>query len=94
VSTATNEFFGLAMVEACYAGASPLVPDRLAYPEIYPASFRYGGAEQLVARLRASIADRPAVGEARGLATRYTFDALAPGYTELFARIASRTATG
>jgi len=88
VSTASNEFFGLAMIEACYAGAYPLVPDRLAYPELYPASFRYGSSEQLAARLRGLIGDRPAVGEARHLACPYTLDVLAPQYSALFERLA------
>ena len=34
VSTANHEFFGISMVEAIAAGAFPLLPDRLAYPEI------------------------------------------------------------
>ncbi len=34
VSTAVHEFFGLSAVEAILAGAYPLLPNRLAYPEI------------------------------------------------------------
>lgn len=34
VSTATHEFFGLAAAEAIAAGLYPLLPDRLAYPEL------------------------------------------------------------
>ena len=34
VSTAIHEFFGLSVVEAIAAGARPLLPRRLAYPEI------------------------------------------------------------
>ena len=34
VSTANHEFFGISIVEAIAAGAYPLVPDRLSYPEI------------------------------------------------------------
>jgi glycosyltransferase involved in cell wall biosynthesis len=34
VSTADHEFFGISVVEAIAAGASPILPRRLAYPEI------------------------------------------------------------
>lgn len=34
VSTADHEFFGIAIAEAVAAGALPLVPERLAYPEL------------------------------------------------------------
>jgi len=88
VSTARNEFFGLAMVEACYAGCRPLVPERLAYPELYEERFRYEGCDGLIASLRDLIVARPAAGEARAFAERYTFSELAPAYEELFARVA------
>jgi len=35
VSTAEHEFFGLSAVEAALAGAHPLLPQRLAYPDIF-----------------------------------------------------------
>jgi len=85
VSTASNEFFGLAMIEAAYCGCFPLVPDRLAYPELYPPEMRYGSQEALVARLRSLIAERPAPGQGRALAARFTIDALAAPYREAFA---------
>ena len=34
LSTANHEFFGLSVVEALTRGALPLLPDRLAYPEV------------------------------------------------------------
>lgn len=88
VSTARNEFFGLAMIEACYAGCAPVVPDRLAYPELYPVDMRYGTHEQLVARLRSLIVERPAPGWARGIAERYTFARLVPRYAEIMRGVA------
>jgi glycosyltransferase involved in cell wall biosynthesis len=88
VSTARNEFFGLAMIEACYAGCAPLVPDRLAYPEIYASEYRYGSQEQLVARLRSWIVSRPAPGSAKEIAARYTLDVLAPRYADVFRMVA------
>jgi glycosyltransferase involved in cell wall biosynthesis len=87
VSTATNEFFGLSMVEACYTGATPVVPDRLAYRELYPAAFRYGTHDALVATLRALVLERPAPGAARHLAEAFTVDRLAPDYQAAFERI-------
>lgn len=41
LSTAQHEFQGLAVLEAVARGCLPVVPDRQAYPEIYPARFRY-----------------------------------------------------
>jgi len=35
VSTAAHEFFGIGMVEAAAAGALPVLPRRLAYPEVF-----------------------------------------------------------
>ena len=88
VSTARNEFFGLAMIEACYAGCVPLVPDRLAYPELYPAEARYRSGQELAERLRTLVLERPPAGTARTLAERFTFDVLSPLYAEVFERVA------
>ncbi|MDT8410234.1 MAG: DUF3524 domain-containing protein [Wenzhouxiangellaceae bacterium] len=54
VSTSIHEFQGLALLEAVSAGARPLVPDALCYPEMYPSAYRYPAGNQaaLTARLR------------------------------------------
>ncbi|NEZ03341.1 DUF3524 domain-containing protein [Wenzhouxiangella sp. XN201] len=59
VSTAVHEFQGLSMLEAVSAGAIPVVPDALCYPEQYPEPFRYPAddVEGLVSRLRDVLAD-------------------------------------
>lgn len=56
VSTALHEFFGVSVVEAVAAGAFPLVPRRLAYPEILGSAntdefFYDGSPAQLAERL-------------------------------------------
>ena len=60
VSTARHEFFGISTIEAMVAGAYPLLPRRLSYPELLElvprgameTHFFDGGAAQLTRRLR------------------------------------------
>ena len=57
VSTADHEFFGFSVLEAAAAGAFPLVPEKLAYPETLGLDsgnedfYFKGGADQLSERL-------------------------------------------
>lgn len=58
VSTALHEFFGIGVVESIYAGAVPLLPNRLAYPEVlrelglpHSVCLYDGTKEDLLARL-------------------------------------------
>lgn len=54
VSTALQENFGMAMVEAMGCGCLPLLPDRLSYPEILPERFHdlflYRNQKELIAK--------------------------------------------
>jgi glycosyltransferase involved in cell wall biosynthesis len=66
VSTAVHEFFGISVVEAMAAGAYPLLPRRLAYPEILDVTeagetdaFFYDGSARGLADRLASLAERP-----------------------------------
>ncbi len=62
VSTAIQENFGIATAEAILAGCRPLLPNRLAYPELIPAQLRsdclYETDSDLAQRLRDTIAER------------------------------------
>lgn len=55
VSTAMQEFFGISVVEAVYAGCAPLLPNDLSYPELLPRHWHetclYGSRKDLKARL-------------------------------------------
>ena len=51
VSTAIHEFFGVSVLEATHLGARPLVPDRLSYPELIPAVYRYSSQQMLIEQL-------------------------------------------
>ena len=89
VSTAVNEFFGIAMIEASYAGCLPIVPDRLAYQELYPPSCRYRDPDDLTSMLRECVLRRPQPRQARALAERFTFGSLTGEYRDLFDRVAT-----
>lgn len=59
VSTAKQENFGIAVVEAVYHGCLPLLPNRLSYPEILPdkfhSDFLYGNQDELEQKLSALL---------------------------------------
>ncbi len=70
VSTARHEFFGLCAVEATLAGAHPLLPTRLAYPEVFglgetdgAGRFFYDGRPETLAQRLTELARRVAAGE-------------------------------
>ena len=96
VSTAVQEFFGIAVTEAIYAGAFPVLPDRLVYPERIPEALHdrcLYGEGGLVALLewalmhpveRAALAD-----ELRPEMARYDWSVMAPRYDEVLAALAS-----
>ena len=72
VSTAVHEFFGLSVVEAISAGARPLLPRRLAYPEILAPlgdsgeTFFYDGTTQDLANRLEEEANRLRDGRTAG----------------------------
>ena len=88
VSTADHEFFGIAIVEAMAAGAFPVLPNRLVYPERIPDRYRsrclYGDTEDLVASLRWALENSTQAAEiGRDLArtvNEYDWSAVAPAY--------------
>lgn len=81
VSTALQEYQGLAVAEAAWAGCRPLVPDALVYPEIYPPEQRYAPG-QLAGQL-AALAARPDLarqGDYRSLVEHMTDANLRPAW--------------
>lgn len=96
VSCARHEHFGLSIVEAAAAGAHPLVPARLAYPEVLPATAHdrtlYRGSHDLLRRLRSLLADPAAIGVpglADDLVARFAWPALAARYDDLLTAVAA-----
>lgn len=94
VSAARNEFFGIAVVEALAAGAVPVLPDALAYPELVPERFHdvalYPGGG-LTAALESAITDLEAARESTaGLADsmrRFDWSVVGPMYDDAVDRL-------
>ena len=59
-SSADHEFYGIAMLEACATGCTPIAPNRLAYPEVLPFwKPPYESPDQAVAQLLQAAGELP-----------------------------------
>lgn len=99
LSTARQEFQGLAVMEAVQRGAVPVVPNRLAYVETYPAACRYSvegddlaqasaAAERIVDTWEALHANSATLPDLAA----YEVPALEPRYRALFEAVRGRQA--
>ena len=96
VSTSRHEFFGVAMVEAMYAGCVPLAPRRYNYPALVPPELHspclFDDEDDFCSKLRLLLqAPRPHARElVRASAARFAWDRIAPAWDEALSRVASR----
>lgn len=94
VSTADHEFFGIAVCEAISAGAMPLVPDAMSYPEIIPAGFRYNSLDEAAVLLEdwSKTADRKtAIDMCQTQIKPYSIDVVARRVDDEFERLVSKS---
>ncbi len=84
--TSRQDFFGVSLVQALYCGCYPLLPKRLAYPELvpledYPEVF-YDDFDALVEKLMAAVReiDRIRQQSFRHCVQRYDWQSMAPVY--------------
>jgi glycosyltransferase involved in cell wall biosynthesis len=98
VSTALHEFFGASVVEAVYCDCLPILPRRLAYPELLPAAWHdrclYDDFEGLVSLLRDAILQ---IGATRATSLRaavegYGWPSMAPVYDRLLSGLVTQPA--
>jgi glycosyltransferase involved in cell wall biosynthesis len=96
VSTTRHEFFGVAMVEAMYAGCVPLAPRNFNYPALVPPELHetclFDDEDALAGRLRSLLAARPSGASelVRASATRFAWAQVAPVWDAALGRLASR----
>ena len=97
LSTAHHEFFGISILEAIHAGAFPILPNRLSYPELIPSAMHphclYDDREGLLAQLRWALTheeERTAVTNTLIPAIQqYEWSRIAPQYDVAFEQIQS-----
>lgn len=82
VSTASHEFFGIAVIEAVRAGCRPFLPNKLSYPELFPADFLY--TENVLEQKLKSVLTKPRLkkDEALSLTEGFSWKNLASTYKE------------
>lgn len=96
VSTADQEFFGIGVVEAIAAGAHPVLPDRLVYPERIEAlgadrvTTLYSTVDEAVALIVDALGS-PCDDRLRKAAQIYDWSAVAPRYDNALETLVVRT---
>ncbi len=81
--TSMHDFFGISVVEAIYCGCQPLLPKRLAYPELLPenasANF-YNNFEELVEKLKFLLENRREGALLKRYVEQFKWENMAPIY--------------
>jgi glycosyltransferase involved in cell wall biosynthesis len=93
LSTALHDYQGIAVLEGAAAGALPVVPDRLAYTELFPERCRYSEekeAEALALFLTELIGHKASEGRLDGVdVTHLSWTVMADHYRRIIQQVAS-----
>ncbi len=86
--TNKQEFFGISVMEAVYAGAIPLLPQRLSYPFLFDteanSDYFYTSEEQLYQKLKALLEGRKELPSLSYIPEKYAWQRVIKEYDSLF----------
>jgi glycosyltransferase involved in cell wall biosynthesis len=100
VSTALHEFFGLAVIEACYCECYPVLPRRLSYPELIPTTHHdaclYDDFDGLTRRLRDAVVniDQTRLFSLQEYMARFDWQGVADTYDRVLADVRGKERRG
>jgi glycosyltransferase involved in cell wall biosynthesis len=98
--TSHHDFFGASVVEGIYCGCSPLLPQRLSYPELIPSKYHitcfYQDFDDLVDRLEVAIVNLDQTRQIglRDTVARFDWSEMAPLYDDRLETVASLHSAG
>jgi glycosyltransferase involved in cell wall biosynthesis len=98
--TSHHDFFGASVVEGIYCGCSPLLPQRLSYPELIPSKYHitcfYRDFDDLVDRLEVAIVNLDQIRQIglRDAVARFDWSEMAPLYDDRLETVASLHSAG
>lgn len=81
--TSIHDFFGISVVEAIYCGCVPILPQRLAYPELLPersSQYFYNGFDDLVEKLKLSMEKKRQDDQLDLFVEKFKWENMAPIY--------------
>ncbi len=87
--TSIQDNFGISVVEAAYCGATPVLPDRLSYSELFGGNYIYRDFDELVEQCVTVLEKKPAVaGKAQSDAGRFHWQNLIAEYDKTLLKLA------
>lgn len=91
--TNRQEFFGISVMEAVYAGAIPLLPERLTYPDLFQieqnSEYFYRTEEQLYLKLKEILRGEYPLSPLSSIPEKYAWPTLITQYDEFFTSLLS-----
>ncbi len=94
--TSNQDFFGTSVVSAIYCGCYPILPKRLAFPEIFPFDLYpdhfYNNLDELVDKLTNAIVDISTIRSQNfsSVVEKYSWRSMAPNYDKIFKNLVDK----